>query len=76
MAATAVPARPTIAEEWWFRLIVRVILALLALWFLAFAGDRRVAFREDFAATFEMDTWMWLAWTGFNPLGPRDAGER
>jgi hypothetical protein len=63
VAATAVPARRTIADEWWFRLLVRAILALLALWVLAFAGDRRVAFENDFDFG-AMDTGMWLAWIG------------
>jgi hypothetical protein len=31
VAATAVPVRGTIVEEWWFQLVVRAILALLAL---------------------------------------------
>ena len=62
MAVTAVPARPTIAEEWWFGFIVRAALALLALWILAFAGDRQLAFENDFRANFEMAKGMWLAW--------------
>ena len=62
MAASAVRARPTIAEEWWFRLIARAALALLALWVLAFAGDRQVAFENDWGRTFDMDKGMWLAW--------------
>ena len=64
MAATAVPARPAIAEDWWFRLIVRAVLALLALWVLAFAEDRYAAFQENLTAVDfgEWDTGMWLAW--------------
>ena len=58
MAATAVPARQTIAEEWWFRLIVRAILALLAMWALAFAANRF----ETFLAN--LQTSLWLAWIG------------
>ena len=62
MAASAVRARPTIAEEWWFRLIARAALAVLALWVLAFAGDRLVAFETDWRFAFDMDRGMWLAW--------------
>lgn len=64
MAATA-PARPTITEEWWFRLIVRAVLALLALWALSFAQDRYAASQRitaDFGAL-ERYAEMWLAWS-------------
>jgi hypothetical protein len=67
MAAAAVPARPTIATEWWFRLIVRAVLALLALWVLVFAEDRHAAFENDWRANFEMDVALWLAWLGRPP---------
>ena len=64
MAATAVPARPTITEEWWFRLIVRAVLAVLALWALSFAQDRYAASQRitaDFRAL-ERYSEMWLSW--------------
>jgi hypothetical protein len=64
MAAAAVPARPTIATEWWFRLIVRAVLALLALWVLVFAEDRHAAFESDWRVNFEMGVALWLAWLG------------
>jgi hypothetical protein len=58
VAATAVPARTTITEEWWFRLIVRAVLALLAMWALAFTADRF----ETFVAN--LRTSLWLTWLG------------
>jgi hypothetical protein len=49
---------------WWLRLIVRTIIALLALWALAFAADRYDVFLRDFGTNFRFDTWLWLSWIG------------
>jgi hypothetical protein len=64
VAATAVPARRTITEEWWFRLIVRAVLAVLALGALSFAQDRYAALQRIAAGfgALERYTEMWLAW--------------
>jgi hypothetical protein len=65
VAATAVPAHRTIVEEWWFRLIVRAILALAAMWALAFAADRFEVFLEERRLNLTQNhTWLWLAWLG------------
>jgi hypothetical protein len=53
-----------VAAAWWIRLVARAILALLAMWALAFAADRWTAFLNDYRSTFRMDVWMWLAWLG------------
>ena len=49
---------------WWLLLIVRTIIALLALWAIAFAADRYDVFFVDFQMQFRMDTWLWLSWIG------------
>jgi hypothetical protein len=66
-AVPASPSRETIVASWWLRLIIRTILALLALWALAFAEDRYEAwllsirrFRVDGLSDF----WIWLSWIG------------
>lgn len=64
MAATAVPARRTISNEWWFRFIVRAVLSVMALWALTFAQGRYAASQRitaDFGAL-ERYAEMWLAW--------------
>jgi hypothetical protein len=63
-AVPASSARARIAGEWWIHPIVRMVLAVLASWVLAFAEDRHVAFENDWIANFEMDAGMWLAWLG------------
>lgn len=66
MAVEAVPtssSRGTTVASWWFRLIIRTILALLALWALAFAGDRYEAYWRDLQVL-RFDAWLWLSWIG------------
>ena len=65
MAVDAVPApssRGQIVGASWFRLIVRIVLALLALWALVFAWDRYDAWVADRTAYFRSATGLWLAW--------------
>lgn len=67
MATDAVPARASsdsIVEAWWFRFLVRIALALLALWMLSFASDRYAAFVRDRSANFRYDDSLWLSWVG------------
>jgi hypothetical protein len=64
VGAVPASARRTIVEEWWFRLIVRTVLALLALWALHFAAGRFWVFERDSAAIFKLDVGQWLAWLG------------
>jgi hypothetical protein len=67
MAADAVPASPSrrgLSEVWWFRLVVRTILALLALWAVYFAERRHRVFVQDPAWYLRMDVWLWLSWIG------------
>ena len=37
---------------------------VLALWALAFAGDRYEAYLRDSQAEFRIDTWLWFSWIG------------
>jgi hypothetical protein len=67
MAADAVPAsssRTTLSEAWWFRLAIRTILGLLALWALYFADRRYDVFHNAYLNWFRMDVWLWLSWIG------------
>jgi hypothetical protein len=67
MSVDAVPASPSrgkIVASWWLRFIVRTALALLALWALAYAGDRYGAYVSHSASTFRIDAWLWLSWIG------------
>jgi hypothetical protein len=69
MAATALQPsseRRPIIEDWWFRFIVRALLALLAMWALAFAADRYEAYLGElrFNLTQQNRTRVWLAWLG------------
>jgi len=67
MAVDAVPASPSrtgLSEAWWFRLVVRTILALLALWAIYLAERRWVTFANDMAGHFRYDFWLWLSWVG------------
>jgi len=67
MAADAVPASPSrtgLSEAWWFRLVVRTILALLALWAVYFADRRWGAFQQHYLLNYRMDVWLWLSWIG------------
>jgi hypothetical protein len=67
VAVDAVPASPSRrmwVGAWWLRLIVRTIIALLALWAIAFAGDRYDVFLRDFGTNLHFDTWLWLSWIG------------
>jgi len=67
MAGDAVPAsssRTMLPGAWWFRLLVRTILALLALWALYFAERRYNVFRLDYLSSYRMDIWLWLSWIG------------
>ncbi len=57
-------ARETIAASWWLGSLVRTVVALLALMLLAFAGNRYVAFDQEFQLHFRRDTWLWLSWVG------------
>ena len=66
MAVDAAPASSspgTIAGAWWFRLIIRVILVLLALGALAFAADRLDAWTAELVS-FRRATGLWLYWIG------------
>lgn len=49
---------------WWLHLIVRTIIALLALWAIAFAADRYDVFFVHYQMQFRMDAWLWLSWIG------------
>lgn len=67
METDAVPAGASgdsILEAWWFRLVVRAALALLAFWTLSFAADRYEAFARDASANFRYDNTLWLSWVG------------
>jgi hypothetical protein len=64
-AATS-SSRSSIVGAAWFHLIVRLILALLALWTLVFARDRYLAWGLDRVVHFRSDTWLWLSWLGLN----------
>jgi hypothetical protein len=67
VAVDAVPASPSRrmwVGAWWLRLIVRTIIALLALWAIAFAADRYDVFLRDYGTNFRFDTWLWLSWIG------------
>jgi len=67
MSVDAVPASPSrgkIVASWWLRFIVRTALALLALWALAYAGDRYEAYLRHSASEFRLDAWLWLSWIG------------
>jgi hypothetical protein len=57
-------AGESIVEAWWFRLVVRTALALLAFWMLSVAADRYEAFARDASATFNFDDLLWLSWLG------------
>jgi hypothetical protein len=49
----------------WFRLVVRAILVLLALWLVHIASDRYVVFRKNYVSAFgRMDLELWLLWVG------------
>jgi len=61
---SASSARSTIGERWWFRLVVRAVLALLALWALAFAADRYTAFQGKFRSDLSVHAGTWYAWMG------------
>jgi hypothetical protein len=63
-AVPASPSRRMWVGAWWLRLIVRTILALLALWAIALAVDRYDVFLRDFGTNFRFDTWLWLSWIG------------
>jgi hypothetical protein len=66
MAADAVPASsspgPTFGATW-FRLTLRIILALLALLALALAADRLDAWMAELA-NFQRAPGLWLSWIG------------
>src|SRR5829696_3044261 len=54
-----------IVEEWWFRLIVRAVLALVALWAVHIAAGRFTVFQRDFSTNLnEVGVPEWLAWLG------------
>jgi hypothetical protein len=65
MTTGAVPLEGSgkrIAEAWWFRFLVRVVLALLAAWALSFAESRYETFLRDAATYFRFQQSLWLAW--------------
>ncbi len=67
MASDAVPAqasRGRTIEAWWFRFLVRAVLAVLAFWALSFAQDRYDTFLSDVATNFRYDGSLWFAWVG------------
>jgi hypothetical protein len=67
MAVEAVPAsssRRLIVGARWFQLVVRGVLALLALWALVLADDRYLRWRMDFNAFSLSATGLWLSWVG------------
>lgn len=64
MAVPASPSRTRLSDAWWFRLIVRTILALLALWAVYYADHRWGAFQQDYLTRYRMDVWLWLSWMG------------
>jgi hypothetical protein len=61
-AASAPSARRAIIDRWWFRVVLRGGLALLALGALAYANDRYVEFRNDVGADLRIDAGVWYAW--------------
>jgi hypothetical protein len=64
MAVPASPSRTRLSDAWWFRLAVRTILALLALWAVYSAENRQGTFAKYAARNFHMDFWLWLSWIG------------
>jgi hypothetical protein len=65
--AHAVPAQTTndsIVEAWWFRLAVRTVLVLLAVWALTFATDQLQTFFLGAASDGRYDNGLWLTWLG------------
>jgi hypothetical protein len=66
MATDAAPAHvaPAPNRAWWFRLLVRTALAVLAFWMLSFAADRYTAFARDASINFRYDNSLWLYWVG------------
>jgi hypothetical protein len=63
-AVSASSSRRMGVGAWWLRLIVRTIIALIALWAIAFAADRYDVFFVDFHRQLRMDAWLWLSWIG------------
>ncbi len=61
--AVSYPARSALSRRW-LRFGARVALAALAMWGLHLAEKRYVSFQMDYASTFHMDFWLWLAWVG------------
>ena len=66
MAADAVPvpSRTGFSEAQWFRLVVRTILALFALWVLHFAEHRFSVFWVTSQTRIRTDVWLWLSSVG------------
>ena len=67
MATEAVPGRASSGstiQAWWFRFLVRAVLALLAFGALWFAQDRLHAFSLRFSANFSYDNSLWLLSVG------------
>ena len=63
MAIDAVPAEPpseSMIQTWWFSVLVRTGLVLLAFWALWFAQDRYSAFRVRLSPFFTYDNSLWL----------------
>ena len=63
MATDAVPAEPSsesMIQTWWFSLLVRTGLVLLAFCALWFAQDRYSAFRVHLSPFFTYDNSLWL----------------
>jgi hypothetical protein len=66
-AVPASPSRETTVASWWFRFIVRAVLALLALWVLTFVDDRYEAWLlslRRFRQGELSDALIWLSWIG------------
>ena len=63
----AVPAQRTkdsIGDAWWFRLAVRTVLVVLALWSLTFATDQLQTLARRAATDARYDNTLWLMWLG------------
>jgi hypothetical protein len=66
MSVDVVPASPSrgMIVASLLRLIIRIALALLALWALAFASDRYEVYLRDSHLLFRIDAGLWLLWMG------------